>query len=178
MSSGGLIGRVIKNRSDMKHYSKLVLSLVPEYCGCDEREIHSYWGAFYHQNRDFVMKFDRDDGSVEFTGDEDDAFLFTDDEMCTECMEILRDKYHAFTIAQWIYKGSPEIQVGNKLRGRSEELTKLLYIKAYEELKNRTPTVQFLIYPNESYTDNGYLMPSLMNRTLDEWREQNDIKKL
>ena len=75
-----------------KKYSKLVLSLVPEYSSYDGKEIHGYYGAFYSQNRDFVMKFDRDEKSVEFTGDENDAFLFTDDDMCTECMEVLDRK--------------------------------------------------------------------------------------
>lgn len=156
-----------------KEYSKIALSLVPEY-NTDGDEIHTYWGAFHSCNRLFVMSFDPESKEIEFTGDEHDAAMFADDELCTECMEVLRDKYHAFTIALWEYKGSTELKIDNRYRGISEELTNSLFRQAYEELRRRSPFVQSVAYPNESWWRNGNLMPSLMNRTINEFYEKKN----
>ena len=124
------------------------------------------------------MKTNSKEKEIGFTDKEDEGMFFTDDDLCTECMEVLRNKHHAFTIALWKYKGSPELEIDNRYRGISAELTERLFRQAYEELRRRSPFAQLVAYPNESWWRNGNLMPSLMNRTVKEfWVEKNGGKE-
>lgn len=127
-----------------EYYAKLVVSFVPEYWGNTHEEFHTSSGSLYSYNRRFVNEFDRDKKLVVFTNDEDKALIFNNDNICTECMEVIRDVYNPFTIALWQYDANS----GDRI---------LLVVK----------------YPNDHWTSNGRLCPSLMNMTLDEWHEQH-----
>jgi hypothetical protein len=133
--------------------SKLAVSLVPEYYS-DGREAHTYWGAFHPWNLRFVKSFDVKKQDIEFTTDENDALFFVDDGLCTECMEVLIEKYKAFTISIWHY-GRPS----KHLYGLSTEI----------ELQS-----EIVAYPNEHWWKNGNLMPSLMHRSIDEFYEEKE----
>jgi hypothetical protein len=131
--------------------SKLAISLVPEYYS-DGRDAHPCWGAFHSWNTRFVKSFDVKKQDIEFTTDENDALFFIDDDLCTECMEVLIEKYKAFTISIWHYD-EPD--------------------RFFPSGKNS----EVVAYPNEHWWKNGNLMPSLMHRSVDKFYEEKEKKE-
>lgn len=82
----------------------------PEYWDDEEKKpLHHYSGSFL--NTVFYIKSFVDD-VFEITTDIDRAMRFTDDDLCTRCMERLIETKNPWTIAVWNYVGERLVAQG------------------------------------------------------------------
>lgn len=82
----------------------------PEYWDDDEKKpLHHYSGSFL--NTVFYIKSFVDD-VFEITTDIDKAMRFTDDNLCTRCMERIIETKNPWTISVWSYVGGKMVAQG------------------------------------------------------------------
>lgn len=130
-------------------YTLIVLCKKPEYL--DGKKLgHTYFGAHFPENQLFVKYYDG--CNVQFTRKEDEAYKFYEDEECTKCMVLIRDKYHPYTIANWEYD------------------------KGHKLFKWRRPLTQNVAYPNYHWGCFGNLQPCLMYMSVCEFHKTHHIE--
>ena len=81
--------------------SIVLFTTTPEYL--DGKPMHSYMGSWLGQNTIYYVKSYKD-GQAEITLDRNNAKHFTNDGVCTKCMEHIIATRNPWTIAVWEYK--------------------------------------------------------------------------
>ena len=132
------IGYVSEGKYGKMNNCKVVFSREKDYTG-NGKEWHT---CRCESDRWFVKEYE--EGRIELTRDEDEAMRFFSDGDVDECMKVILEKYHPWTLAIWDYVGD---------RGVSE----------------------CVHYPNGHWWENGDLQPSLMNKSVGDWKREHGM---
>lgn len=104
--------------------TKIVFSTEKEYDN-NGKPWHCYSGSMFGKNNFYVR--DYHDGMLFITPFEEDGKIFTDDDICNECIEHIIKNMNPWTISLWVYENN-----------------------------KKTPTTQCVCYPNE-YWKQGFM---------------------
>ena len=77
----------------------VLFTTTPEYWDDEKQKpLHSYMGSFLGRNTVYYIKSYKN-GEIDITYDKKDAMRFTNDDLCTECMEQIIATKNPWTIA-------------------------------------------------------------------------------
>lgn len=144
--------------------------------------IHWYGGYFHSVNQNqYVSHYHN--GEFELTYNIEDAKVFTNSKECDECLEAMVAT-NPSTICVWSYDKNSKLckynnlyerwerEDSNKYRGYGEAVRPPLdFYELIREAKMH-PSAQCVNYPNEYWTCNNRLQPSLINETVTEWHNR------
>jgi uncharacterized protein with PIN domain len=86
--------------------TKIIFSTEKEYDN-NGKPWHCYSGSMFGKNNFYVKEYK--DGILIITSNEKEAYMFTDDDICNECIEHIIKNMNPWTIALWVYENNKPI---------------------------------------------------------------------